>query len=134
KNSISIPVIGNGDIRCFEDGLKMMVQTGCDGVMIGRGAMGQPWIFQELVQGPRGGRSLSVHERWAVMLEHVLMMHDFYGEDTGVRIARKHLAWYSGGLPGSAEFRATINRLDDPAAVKSALVEVFRPAIDRAAA
>lgn len=90
KQKVQVPVLVNGDISNSSKVSAILADTGADGVMIGRAAFGQPWIFQELMHRP----SPSLQERWAVVLEHVTRMHAFYGEDTGVRIARKHIEAY----------------------------------------
>ncbi len=90
KSALRIPVLVNGDIRSPEDVARALMETGADGVMVGRGAIGRPWIFQECLGGPPP----DAREQWSVVLEHVQMMHDFYGSAMGVRIARKHIEAY----------------------------------------
>jgi len=114
KRSVSIPVIGNGDVRSAEDARRMMDETGCDGVMIGRAIQGYPWIFREARNYLATGvvpLHPSHEERQITMLRHLHDMVKLLGEDVGVREMRKHLCWYTKGLHGGAEFRERINHL-----------------------
>jgi tRNA-dihydrouridine synthase B len=114
KRSVGIPVIGNGDVRSAHDAKRMMDETGCDGVMIGRAIQGYPWIFREAKQYLETGiipAHPSPEERQTVMLRHVRDMVSVLGEDLGVREMRKHLCWYTKGLPEGAEFRERVNHL-----------------------
>ena len=110
KKSVAIPVIGNGDIASAEDALRMMDRTGCDGVMIGRGAMGNPWIFTELkaTLEHRAYVAPSFSERMAVAVEHLDGMILHKGERVGLAEAKKHMAWYLTGVHGAAATRAAI--------------------------
>lgn len=116
KSMASIPIIGNGDIYSAENALKMMEETGCDGVMIGRGAMGNPWIFAQvnnLIN--EGSYNLpEVDEKQRLVLRHLEMVLEFYGEYGGIRLFRKHLAWYARGMAGASRFRAGINQAVSP--------------------
>ena len=115
KEAVSIPVIGNGDITCAKDAAKMIEQTGCDGVMIGRGAQGNPWIFHELQEYERTG---VVPPRPApekikeTMLRHAKLQIEFKGDFIGIREMRKHVAWYTKGMKGSAKLRDAINQVE----------------------
>jgi len=114
KESVGIPVIGNGDVRSAQDAMNMLDGTGCDGVMIGRAIQGNPWIFREAKQLLEAGvvpSPPSLEERKAVMLRHLEDMVNILGENRGVCEMRKHLCWYTKGLQGGAEFRTRINHL-----------------------
>ncbi len=113
KESVGIPVIGNGDIRTPYDAEKMLSETGCDGLMIGRGAQGNPWIFRQISQYLASGKILrppTVEERLAVMLRHLDMLIEYKGEYLGIREMRRHGAWYTKGLHHSAELRLKFNQ------------------------
>ncbi|MCI8667708.1 MAG: tRNA dihydrouridine synthase DusB [Dorea sp.] len=115
KEAVSIPVIGNGDVVSGETALSMMRQTGCDGVMIGRGAQGNPWIFHELVEYDRTGALPGRPPRAevkAAMLRHARLQLEFKGDYLGIREMRKHVAWYTKGMEGAAKLRDAINRVE----------------------
>lgn len=115
KEAVSIPVIGNGDLLTAEDVIAMNEQTGCDGFMIGRGAQGNPWIFEQILHYFRTGEKLpkpSVEEVTDMILRHAKMMLEFKGEYTGIREIRKHAAWYTAGYPNSAKLRVAINAVE----------------------
>ena len=115
KEAVSIPVIGNGDITCAKDVLRMQEETGCDGFMIGRRAKGNPWIFKEILHFFETGEEMprpSLEEVVAMMLRHGQMMIDFKGEYIGVREMRKHVAWYTFGFPGAAKLREKVNHTE----------------------
>ena len=105
--------------------------------MVGRGAYGRPWFLNQAIHYLRTGEKLPdpplVHQ-YATVLTHFESMLGHYGQETGVRMARKHLGWYSKGLPASAEFRAAVNRETEPAKVRALLAAFFLPALDRQAA
>jgi tRNA-dihydrouridine synthase B len=114
KQSVSIPVIANGDITSIEKSLEVLRLTNADGLMIGRGAQGRPWIFQELNRGLSNGSvfpPLAKKHLRDIMLGHLENMHRFYGEETGVRVARKHLTWYCQNLVDADEFRYQVVRV-----------------------
>jgi tRNA-dihydrouridine synthase B len=128
KKSIGIPVIGNGDVRSGQDAKRMMDETGCDGVMIGRAIQGYPWIFREAKRFLETGlvpAYPSPDERQAIMLRHLKDMVNLLGENVGVREMRKHLCWYTKGLHGAAEFRTTINHLSTVDDVQQEIEEYF---------
>ncbi|MDV3237571.1 MAG: tRNA dihydrouridine synthase DusB [Gammaproteobacteria bacterium] len=133
KQSVHIPVVANGDIRTPEKAREVLEHTGADAVMIGRAAQGRPWIFREIEYFLATGRHLpepTVEEIRTIMLGHLHNLYDFYGEHTGVRVARKHISWYSKGQPGGAVFRDRVNRVES-AAEQLALIDAF---FDRLAA
>lgn len=127
KAAVKIPVVGNGDIFSAEDALKMKKDTGCDGVMIGRGAMGHPWIFREIVDALEGKQTpaMSLDERLSVAAEHLDAMLADKGERTGVAEAKKHMAWYISGIPGAAAARGSVMTASSPEELR-AVLEDFR--------
>ena len=133
KAAVGIPVIANGDILTESDAAQALRRSGADGVMIGRGCYGRPWFPAQVAHYLRSGTLLpepSLALQKQIMLEHYDAMMLHFGRDPGMRLARKHIAWYSRGLPGSAEFRAVVMRLTDPEAVIAAIHRFFEPMIE----
>lgn len=137
RQAVSIPVIVNGDICSIEDAEEALRQSGADGVMVGRGAYGKPWLLSQMMHWFATGERRpdpSLDEQYRVIDAHYRDMLDHYGVDVGVKVARKHIGWYTKGLPGSAEFRNRANQEDDPEQVLQMLADFFGPALERAAA
>jgi len=128
KAAVNIPVIANGDIDSPEKARQVMAHTGCDGLMIGRAAQGRPWIFREIEHFLATGEKLpepTPQEVRDILLGHLVNLHDFYGETLGVRVARKHISWYSKGCVGGAVFRHSINQVETPAEQRAMIVAFF---------
>ena len=128
KDAARIPVIGNGDVRSPEDAVRMMKETGCDAVMIGRGAMGNPWLFSQTLSYMNDGtyRLPVAEEKMEKVLYHLKLIIQRYGPVYGIRIFRKHLGWYSKGMQGGGSFRREINRTDSAAEVEELIHDFFR--------
>ena len=134
KAAVSIPVIANGDILTEADAAEALARSGADGVMIGRGCYGRPWFPAQVACFLRTGVAVAEPPLWRqkeIILQHYDSMMDHFGRHPGLRLARKHIAWYSRGLPGSAEFRASVMRMDDADLVVDAIHRFFDPLIER---
>ncbi|HEY2112505.1 MAG TPA: tRNA dihydrouridine synthase DusB [Dongiaceae bacterium] len=137
KEAVGIPVVVNGDIVDMAAVRRALAESGADGVMIGRGSYGRPWFLKQVIHYLRSREMLAdptLEEQHAVVREHYDSMLSHYGVASGLRIARKHVGWYSKGLPSSAEFRAAFNRIDEPEAAKAAIDAFYRPLDERLAA
>ena len=137
KAAVRIPVVGNGDVVSEEDAEVLLERSGADGVMIGRGVYGRPWFLSQVAHYLRHGRKIpapSLEMQCAVLLRHYEALLSHYGRTVGVRVARKHIAWYCRDLPGESEFRARINRMDDAPGVVREIERFYMPLAERAAA
>ena len=134
REAVSIPVIGNGDVFCAEDGMRMLKETGCDMVMVARGALGNPWIFGDLARAYNGEATLAGSEssgsgrrgpdrseKIAMMERHLDGLVELKGETAGVKEFRKFAVWYTKGLPGAARLRQAVNYIDNSERMKEVL-------------
>ncbi len=136
-DAVSIPVIVNGDICSIEDAEEALRQSGADGVMVGRGAYGKPWLLSQMMHWFATGERRpdpSLNEQYRVIDGHYRDMLELYGEDVGVKVSRKHVGWYTKGLPGSAEFRNRTNQEMNPEIVLQMLADFYGPWLDKVAA
>jgi tRNA-dihydrouridine synthase B len=126
KSAIKIPIIANGDIDSPKKAFEVLKFTHADAVMIGRAAQGSPWIFREIAHYLRTKEEMpppTINERKDILLEHLGELYNFYGEERAVRLARKHVSWYLGDLPGSREFRSAFNALESGKTQVNAIIE-----------
>lgn len=130
KAALSIPVIGNGDVTDGESARRLLEETGCDGVMVGRGARGNPWIFREILNylrdGVRHGEP-TPEEVKETVLRHAGLQLAYKGEYIGIREMRKHVSWYTAGYPGSARLRQRINEMETFEDLEKSIVSIFSP-------
>lgn len=128
KQAVKIPVIGNGDVADGEAALRIMEETGCDGVMVGRAARGNPWIFREIKEYLQEGavrRHPSKEEKKAMVLRHASLLLEYKGEYTGIREMRKHVSWYIAGYPNSARIRGRVNEMESMDDLRESIEEIF---------
>ncbi len=133
KEAVKIPVIGNGDVNTEEDAAELLKQSGADGVMIARGSFGRPWLLNQVSHYLKTGDKLpapTLTEMKQIVLEHYQAILAYHSPELGVKMGRKHLAWYSKGLPNSAEYRVKVNQLQTPQEVISFIHSFFETIID----
>jgi tRNA-dihydrouridine synthase B len=135
KDAVKIPVIGNGDVRTEEDAKELLKLSGADGVMVGRGMYGRPWFIEQIIHYLKTGEKIpdpSLIEKRSIILAHYDALLSHHGSDVGVKMARKHLGWYSKGLPNSAEFRVKVNQMNESEAVFDFMKNYFDEQIAKA--
>ena len=137
KKAVRLPVVGNGDVTTVHDAQTLLEKSGADGVMVGRGSYGRPWFLGQIVHFLETGEippdpDLSI--QFQTVMEHYEHVLEHHGIQRGVRIARKHIGWYSKGLPGSADFRGKINAVDDAGTAKQMITDFYGPLADSLAA
>lgn len=136
KDQLSIPVVGNGDVKTIFDAINLLKQSGADGVMIGRGSYGRPWFLNQVHQFLETGKIATdpdIKTQFNVVKSHYEELLEHHGIARGIKIARKHIGWYSKGLPGSADFRTKINAVDYAPQARQLLADFYLPLIERSA-
>jgi len=137
KEAVNVPLIANGDITRVEDAARCLAESGADGVMIGRGTYGRPWFPNQVIHYLKTGEHLpdpSLRELFETLSRHYEDMLDHYGPEVGNRVSRKHVSWYTKGLPDSTVFRDQVNRSLDPDTVRRLFTEYFERLLEREAA
>ena len=137
KDAVDIPVIGNGDVTSFDDVQNLLNRSGADGVMIGRGAYGKPWFLKQVIEFLNTGTPSpdpALADQYRIVREHYIDMLEHYGRESGLRMARKHIGWYTKGLPKSAEFRASINSVGDADVAIETIDRYYGELLEHAAA
>ena len=132
KQAVKLPVIANGDIVCIDSAIMALERSQADGIMIGRGCYGKPWFISQIAHFLKTGEKLpdpTLEAQLDIVLNHYDAMLEHYDENVGVKMARKHLAWYSSGMPNSSEFRAAINQINDSYEVKQKINEFYKSLI-----
>ena len=137
KDTVNIPVFGNGDVVTVKDAKQILEDSGADGILVGRGTYGRPWFLNQISHYLKTGERLAepnIQEKMEIVLEHFDAIVSHYGTQPGIKIARKHLGWYSRGLSNSAQFRQEVFQLDTANAVKARIRAFYDPIVERLAA